>query len=97
MLGRRGRRYGDAVSAPSIPWRYVYVWWADSGGTHVEPGSDTHRRLLREYRDTGGIRCAYLVDPSYVAEDDESIVSAGPRVDEIDWSGIDDDASEVRS
>jgi hypothetical protein len=75
-----------------IPWRDVDVWYADSDGRTVPAGSDAHRRLLREYRDTGGIDFAYLADPSDVAEDDDSIVSAGPSVDAIDWTGIDDEA-----
>jgi len=68
-------------------WTNVEIW--DSDGNLVTDDDD-RRKLLREYRDTGGIWQHWLVDPAdYTEETCEEMVYAGPAVEEIDWSGID--------
>jgi len=68
-------------------WANVELW--DSDGNLITDDDD-RRKLLREYRDTGGIWQHWLVDPAdYTEETCEEMVYAGPAVEEIDWSGID--------
>ena len=68
-------------------WTNVEIW--DSDGNLITE-NDERRKLLCEYRDTGGIWQHWLVDPAdYTEETCEEMVYAGPAVEEIDWSGID--------
>ena len=68
-------------------WTNLELW--DSDGNLITDDDD-RRKLLREYRDTGGIWQHWLVDPAdYTEETCEEMAYAGPAVEEIDWSGID--------
>lgn len=86
------------------PWREVQIWSGDaswSGPVSWESPSRDGRtgdredvlRMLREYRDTEALHGAFLVDPDdYDAEDAASmdaLCDAGPKVAEIDWTGLD--------
>ena len=48
---------------------------------------DDRAAMLREYRATGSIRGAFLVDPNDYS-DEEDVSAMGPSVDEIDWTGF---------
>ena len=72
-------------------WRNVTVY--DEDGHEID--ADGARKLLREYRDTGGMWRAWLADPTEADEygeiDGVDLSECGLTVDEIDWTGIDID------
>lgn len=80
------------IAPGSIPWRSVRVYDGD-GSAVGEPA----RALLIEYRRSGGIAGAWLIDPSRTDIDPgllaDLCVAGGPTVDDIDWSDIDDVSS----
>jgi len=69
-----------------ISWREVTIWDED-GNEVLDP--ETKRELLLEYHRTGGIFQYWLADPKTIS-DGKELAEAGPAVDEIDWTGIDD-------
>jgi hypothetical protein len=83
----------NATQTPSkIHWRDVDVWY-DEGDT---VRGEEQRAALLEYRNTGAIRHYWLADPEMYDGDLEPIDGdgpnldmAGPKVEEIDWTGID--------
>lgn len=66
-----------------IKWQDVKVW--DSDGEEVE--ESVRVQALREYRKTGGMVGAWLVDPSGYPDLDDAD-HEGPGVEEIDWTGF---------
>lgn len=47
-------------------------------------------RVLRVYRDTGNLDGWWIDDPALHDIDADTLSDAGPSVDQIDWTGIDE-------
>jgi hypothetical protein len=81
------------IETELTPWAEINVWEIEDrwhGSRLIDKASRKHVELMREYRDTRGILDYWLADPDGYEPDDDSIVDAGPRVDEIDWTGLDE-------
>ena len=83
--------------ADLIAWQNVKMWTATDEWTgpisYALADDDEERALcarkLDEYRQTESIWGAYLGDPADYDEDTDEVCDAGPKVGEIDWTGID--------
>lgn len=73
-------------------WRDVPLYWLDSARALTETERLT---ALREYRETGGMYLVVCAEPTGrdSAEECERLSEAGPRPEEIDWSGFDETAA----
>jgi len=72
-------------------WTRVDLCHLDRDGNYVDVGPRAQERVtyLAEYRERGSIYGAFLctADELETLEDDAA-TEAGPRVEEIDWSGF---------
>lgn len=75
-----------------IAWCDVDVWSCVGRNEAERLTSESLERMLalREYRDTHCMVDCYVDDPRDYEDDDDGLCAAGPRADEIDWTGLDE-------
>lgn len=93
MNERQLKEAAEEAMAELVHWTTIPMCTQDDNGVPVPipAGSNLERiAALREYLDTGEIDCVWLCTAKQM-QTEPDCTWLGPDVEDIDWSGFDDD------